>query len=104
MRRTILPGLSAFLALTFLFAADAQGRAIYVRVPNVVGMRAEAAARRLEEVGLSPRLIGRESGDGVRVVNAQRPVAGAKARAGAQVRVTYRWASFGARRVPARRR
>ncbi len=104
MRRILLPAVSALLALSFLFAADAYARAIYVRVPDVVGMRAEAAARRLEEVGLAPRLIGRDSGDGVRIVNAQRPVGGAKARVGAQVRVTYRWASFGARRVPPSRR
>lgn len=104
MRRTLLPGLSALLALSFLFAADAHGRAIYVRVPDVVGMRTEAAARRLEEVGLRPRLLGRPHGEGIPVVHGQRPVAGTRVRAGAQIRVSYRWASFGVRRAPPSRR
>lgn len=95
MRRT-LPVLLSTLALGLLLQAQATAQPATVRVPRVVGLRVHEAERRIVDAGLTVRLIGRGAGEGVRIVTAQKPAPGERARVGAQVRVTWRWSAFGA--------
>ena len=93
--RPALPCLLAILALIGFFHVEATAEPATTAVPRLVGLRVHEAERKLADAGLTARLLGKPDGEGVRIVTAQRPAQGDRARVGAQVRVTYRWSSFG---------
>jgi serine/threonine-protein kinase len=94
MRKLLRPsclGLSLVLAL----AGAALGDAAPVSVPDVVGSDLVVAERTLARAGLAVRRLGPNDGVGRAVVTGQSPAAGSSVRAGAQVRLTYRFVAPG---------
>jgi beta-lactam-binding protein with PASTA domain len=96
MRRVwlLVPVVSLCLLVTGA-PLEARGEARLVRVPDVLQLEASVATSRLARAGLVARLIGRSSGSGERITVGQNPAAGRMVRAGATVRVTYRWSRVG---------
>ena len=86
----------AAAALAILLGADAYGRHLPTApVPDLVGRRFEEASRELAAAGFGTTFRASNSGEGIRVIVDQHPVGGSRARLGSQVRLTWRWVSFG---------
>ncbi len=96
MRRSLflVPVVSLCLLLSGA-PVEARGSTRLVRVPDVRRLEASVATSRIGRAGLVARLIGRNSGSGERIIVGQNPAAGRQVRAGATVRLTYRWSRVG---------